>query len=80
MKLSFKEDFNLKLLPKKIEKLELQLAKSENILNNNNLYDEDRNKFDLIINQISLLKEQLSEAEDDWLNLQLLQDEVNNIK
>ena len=69
-----------KLLPKKIEKLELQLAKSENILNNNNLYDEDRNKFDLIINQISLLKEQLSEAEDDWLNLQLLQDEVNNIK
>ena len=80
IKLSFKEDFNLKLLPKKIEKLELQLAKSENILNNNNLYDEDRNKFDLIINQISLLKEQLSEAEDDWLNLQLLQDEVNNIK
>ena len=67
-------------MPKKIEKLELQLAKSENILNNNNLYDEDRNKFDLIINQISLLKEQLSEAEDDWLNLQLLQDEVNNIK
>lgn len=80
IKLSFKEDFNLKLLPKKIEKLELQLAKSENILNNNNLYDEDKNKFDLIINQISLLKEQLSEAEDDWLNLQLLQDEVNNIK
>ena len=80
IKLSFKEDFNLKLLPKKIEKLELQLAKSENILNNNNLYDEDRNKFDLIINQISLLKEQLSEAEDDWLNLQLLQDEVNDIQ
>ena len=76
-KLSFKETYDLKNLPYTIKKLETQLVHSERLLSNKDLYKEDKEIFDKTINEISNIKEKLSLAEDQWLKLQMLDDEIN---
>ena len=76
-KLTFKENYNLKALPDKIEKLEIKLKKSENILDNNELYYNDKITFDKTLVEITNIKKEISLAEDELLDLQILQDEIN---
>ena len=76
-KLTFKENYNLKSLPDKIEKLEIKLKKSENILDNNELYYNDKITFDKTLVEITNIKKEISLAEDELLDLQILQDEIN---
>ena len=76
-KLSFKEAYNLKVLPITIKKLEAQLLQSERLLSKKDLYKEDKEIFDKTINEISNIKEELSLAEDEWLKLQILYEEIN---
>ena len=76
-KLSFKDTYNLKALPVKIKKLESQLLKSESLLSKKDLYKEHREIFDKTISEISNIKEELSLAEDEWLKLQILYEEIN---
>ena len=78
-KLTFKENYNLKALPDKIEKLEIKLKKSENILDNNELYYNDKITFDKTLVEITNIKKEISLAEDELLDLQILQDEINKI-
>ena len=76
-KLTFKENYNLKALPAKIEKLEIKLKKSENILDNNELYYNDKITFDKTLVEITNIKKEITLAEDELLDLQILQDEIN---
>ncbi|MDC0093171.1 ATP-binding cassette domain-containing protein [Alphaproteobacteria bacterium] len=76
-KLSFKETHNLKNLPHKIEDLEIKLKRLENILNNNNLYHDDKSTFDKTVIEITDIKKSLSNAEDELIELQILNDEIN---
>ena len=76
-KLTFKENYNLKALPDKIEKLEIKLKKSETILDNNELYYNDKITFDKTLVEITNIKKEISLAEDELLDLQILQDEIN---
>ena len=76
-KLSFKEAYDLKALPMKIKKLETLLKKLGQLLTNNNLYEENKKLFDKTIIEISSVKEELSLAEDEWLKLQILFDDIN---
>ncbi|MDC1194329.1 ABC-F family ATP-binding cassette domain-containing protein [Pseudomonadota bacterium] len=76
-KLSFKETHNLKTLPDKIEILEVKLKQLENLLNINNLYHNDKTTFDKTIIEITDVKKNLSIAEDELLELQILNDEIN---
>ena len=76
-KLTFKENYNLKALPDKIEKLEIKLKKSETILDNNELYYTDKITFDKTLVEITNIKKEISLAEDELLDLQILQDEIN---
>ena len=78
-KLTFKENYNLKALPDKIEKLEIKLKKSETILDNNELYYNDKITFDKTLVEITNIKKEISLAEDELLDLQILQDEINKI-
>ena len=78
-KLTFKENYNLKALPDKIEKLEIKLKKSETILDNNELYYNDKITFDKTLDEITNIKKEISLAEDELLDLQILQDEINKI-
>ena len=76
-KLTFRENYNLKALPDKIEKLEIKLKKSEAILDNNELYYNDKITFDKTLVEITNIKKEISLAEDELLDLQILQDEIN---
>ena len=76
-KLSFKETHNLKTLPDKIEILEIKLKQLENLLNKNDLYHNDKTTFDKTVVEITDVKKNLSIAEDELLELQILNDEIN---
>ena len=77
-KLSYKEAYALTVLPKEISKLEDKLNLLEKQLNEENLYHNDFNKFNSIISEITKIKDDLSTKEDNWLKLQILNDEINN--
>ena len=64
-------------MPITIKKLEAQLLKSESLLSKKDLYKEDKEIFDKTISEISNIKEELSLAEDEWLKLQILYEEIN---
>ena len=76
-KLSFKDTYDLKNLPVQIEKLERELKEYETILNKKDLYQNDRKTFDKAAIQITNIKNNISKAEDKWLSLQILNDEIN---
>ncbi len=77
-KLSYKDTYELKILPQKIEEMEKKLKKLEILLNKKNLYSDDKKKFDDTIKQIDETKIKLSFAEERWLQIQILDDEINN--
>ena len=77
-KLSYKEAYALAVLPKEISKLEDKLNLLEKQLNEENLYHNDFNKFNSIISEITKIKDDLSTKEDNWLKLQILNEEINN--
>ena len=76
-KLSFKDTYDLKNLPVQIEKLERELKEYETILNKKDLYQNDRKTFDKAAIKITNIKNNISKAEDKWLSLQILNDEIN---
>jgi len=77
-KLSYKEAYALTVLPKEISKLEDKLNLLGKQLNEENLYHNDFNKFNSIISEITKIKDDLSTKEDNWLKLQILNEEINN--
>ena len=77
-KLSYKEAYALTVLPKEISKLEDKLNLLEKQLNEENLYHNDFNKFNSIISEITKIKDDLSTKEDNWLKLEILNEEINN--
>ena len=76
--MSFKDAYDLEKLPLKIEKLEKELKEYETILNNKDLFINDRKTFDKAALKITDIKKIISESENKWLELQILNDEINN--
>ena len=62
----------------KIEKLEKELKECEAILNEKDLFKNDRKKFEKVAIEITNIKKIISESENKWLELQILNDEINN--
>ncbi len=77
-KLSYKDAYDLKILPLKIEKLEKELKEYEIILNDKDLFRNDRKAFEKAAIGITNIKKIISESENKWLELQILKDEINN--
>ncbi len=78
-KLSFKDSYDLETLPLKISKLEKKLKKYECILNDKDLFKNDRQTFDRVAIEITKIKKIIYESENRWLELQILNDEINNL-
>ena len=76
--MSFKDSYYLEILPLKIEKLEKELEKYETILNDRDLFKNDRKTFDKATTEITNIKKVINESENKWLELQILNDEINN--
>ena len=77
-KMSFKDSYYLEMLPLKIEKLEKELKEYETILNDRDLFKNDRKTFDKATTEITNIKKIINESENKWLELQILNDEINN--
>ena len=69
-KLSYKEEYELSLLPEKIDNLTSLINKLEAELNNSNLYNEDIYKFHEISNNLNKKHKELNQAETRWLELE----------
>ena len=57
--------------------MEKELENLECLLSKENLYNDDKKIFDDTINQIGEIKNKLSFAEERWLEIQILSDEIN---
>src|SRR6476659_8214931 len=75
-RLSFNEKHALETLPKKIETLHADIAKLQRFLDDPNLYTKDRKKFDDTSAAIAKTHDELSAAEERWLELEMLRQEI----
>jgi ABC transport system ATP-binding/permease protein len=75
-RLSFNEKHALETLPKTIAKLQTEIAKQQKLLDDPDLYAKDRKKFDAASTAMAKAQEELSAAEDRWLELEVLREEI----
>jgi len=69
-KLSYKHKRELELLPKKIEKLEKEIVKQEELLSDPDLYMKDEKAFNRASYRLPHAKEELDTLEERWLELE----------
>lgn len=75
-KLSFNEKHALERLPKTIAKLQGEIAKQQKLLDDPALYAKDRKKFDAASLALATAQAELTAAEDRWLELEVLREEI----
>src|SRR5216117_880895 len=75
-RLNFNEKHALETLPKTIAKLQAEIAKQQKLLDDPDLYSKDRKKFDAASAAIAKAQEELAAAEDLWLELEVLREEI----
>jgi len=75
-KLNFNEKHALETLPKAMAKLQAEIAKQQRFLDDPNLYRKDRKKFDQASDALTTAQKELQEAEDRWLELEVLREEI----
>ncbi len=75
-RLSFKEKHALETLPGKIETLQKELGKLHDLLADPDLYTRDPKKFALASKAVDEKQSALAQAEDDWLSLEMLREEL----
>jgi ABC transport system ATP-binding/permease protein len=75
-RLNFNEKHALETLPKKIAKLQAEIAKQQRHLDDPDLFQKDRKKFDQASDALIKAHRELQEAEDKWLELEVLREEI----
>jgi len=75
-KLSFNEKHALETLPDRIAALEAGIARLQAVLADTTLYARDRAAFDDASAAITAAQTELASAEERWLELELLRDEI----
>ncbi len=75
-RLSFNEKHALETLPKTIERLQAEIASQQRLLDDPDLYRKDRKKFDEASAAIATAQIELAAAEDRWLELEVLREEI----
>lgn len=80
LRLSYQQQRALKLLPDKIEKLQAEINDLENQLADPQLFARDPHEFEKITRSIAHAAAELRLAEDEWLELAALQDDLDRSK
>jgi ATP-binding cassette subfamily F protein uup len=75
-RLNFNEKHALETLPKKIAKLHAEIARQQRHLDDPDLFQKDRKKFDQASDILAKAQKELHEAEDKWLELEVLREEI----
>jgi ATP-binding cassette subfamily F protein uup len=77
-RLNFNEKHALETLPKTIAKLQAEIAKQQRHLDDPDLYKKDRKKFDKASDALAVAQKELQQAEDKWLELEMLREEIES--
>jgi ATP-binding cassette subfamily F protein uup len=75
-RLSFNEKHALETLPKTIAGLQAEMARQQRLLDDPDLYRRDRRAFDAASQAIAVAQQELTAAEDRWLELEVLREEI----
>jgi ABC transport system ATP-binding/permease protein len=75
-KLSFNEKHALETLPKTIAKLQAEIAAHQKLLDDPQLFAKDRKKFESTSTAMAKAHEKLHQAEERWLELEMLREEL----
>jgi ABC transport system ATP-binding/permease protein len=75
-KLSFNEQHDLKTLPKRMGEMEAKIAKVQEILADPELYSRDPARFQKAMDALTQLQTELHAAEERWLELEMLREEL----
>ena len=75
-RLSFNEKHALETLPKRIAALQADIAGWQRLLDDPDLYRKDRKTFDEVSLAVARAQEELTAAEDRWLELEVLREEI----
>jgi ATP-binding cassette subfamily F protein uup len=79
-RLSFKEKHALDTLPARIASLEKEIALLQAKLSDSALYARDRRAFDQASTALVRAQEELAEAEHQWLELEILREEIQTMR
>jgi ATP-binding cassette subfamily F protein uup len=77
-RLSFKQKHALETLPAEIERLRAEARKLEDQLADPDLYSRDPDGFEHATTRLTEIQQALSDAEDRWLELEMLREELEN--
>jgi ATP-binding cassette subfamily F protein uup len=75
-KLSFNEQHDLKTLPKRMDELGAKIVKVQEILADPDLYSRDPARFQKAMDALTTLQADLHAAEERWLELEMLREEL----
>ncbi|MGC4392351.1 MULTISPECIES: ABC-F family ATP-binding cassette domain-containing protein [unclassified Agrobacterium] len=75
-KLSFKQKFALENLPKEMEKAQSEIAKREQRMADPQLFTKDPAAFNTLAQEMTKLREKLETMEEEWLELEMLREEL----
>ncbi|KQO73786.1 ABC-F family ATP-binding cassette domain-containing protein [Rhizobium sp. Leaf262] len=75
-KLSFKQKFALENLPKEMEKTQAEIAKREERMADPQLFAKNPATFNTLADEMSKLREKLEAMEEEWLELEMLREEM----
>jgi ATP-binding cassette subfamily F protein uup len=75
-RMSFKDKHALETLPGEIAKLEAKQKALSAMLDEPDLYTRDRKRFSAISDDLTEVQGQLAKAEERWLELEMLRDEI----
>jgi ATP-binding cassette subfamily F protein uup len=75
-RLNFNEKHALETLPKTIARLQAEIAKQRRHLDDPDLFQKNRKKFDQASDALTKAQKELQEAEDKWLELEVLREEI----
>jgi len=77
-RMSFKDKHALETLPTEIERLRAEARKLENRLADPDLYGRDPDGFQRMSTQLADIQQGLAQAEDRWLELEMMREELEN--
>ncbi|MEH2509365.1 ATPase subunit of ABC transporter with duplicated ATPase domains [Nitrobacteraceae bacterium AZCC 1564] len=77
-RLSFNEKHALEALPKTMSKLQEEIAKQQKLLDDPQLFSKDRKAFDAASTAIAKAQTELHAAEERWLELEMLREEIES--
>ncbi len=77
-KLTYKDQRDLDRLPEVMEKLEVKIQELETALADPDLFTKSPDKFQKVSADHAAAQQELSDAEERWLELEIMQEELNS--